>query len=62
MSRVQFTHTDQTEIRQIGSSILVAFSQRRELRQMIVAIKGETDQLVFDHFEDNPGVAEMKRA
>ncbi len=28
---------------------------------MIATIKSETDQLVFDHFEDNPGVAKMKR-
>ena len=58
--RVQFAHPDQAEIGQVRFAITIAFGQGGKLRQVIVAIEGEPDQTFIDHFEDDPGISEMK--
>ena len=58
--RMQFAHPDEAEVGQVRFAITIAFGQGSKLRQVIVAIEGEPDQTFFNHFEDDPGIAEMK--
>lgn len=58
---MQFAHPDEAEVGHVWFAITIAFGQGGKLRQVIIAIEGKPDQSFLDHFEDDPGIAEMKR-
>ncbi|MEO6971046.1 MAG: hypothetical protein ABI217_09155, partial [Chthoniobacterales bacterium] len=48
------------QVGQIRLAIPIAFCQSGQLRQMVVAVKGKSEQLLRDHFQDNRDAAEME--
>jgi hypothetical protein len=58
--RMQLAHPDEAEVGQVRFAIAIAFGQGSQLGQVVVAIEGEPDQIFFNHFEYDSGIAEVK--
>ena len=58
--RMQLAHPDKAEVGQVRFAIAIAFGQGGQLREVVVAIEGKPDEIFFDHFQDDPSIAEMK--
>ena len=56
----KFAHSDQAKIGEVRLAVTVALRQRRELRQMFVAIKCQADESVLKHCQYQPGILKMK--
>ena len=48
---MHFAHPDQAQVGEIRFAVGIAFCQSFKLRQMIVAIKGERHELLFDELQ-----------
>lgn len=60
MARMQFAHSDQTEIREVGLAIRIPRRESGELRQMIIAIELERDEAFLDHREHERDTLKME--
>ena len=56
----KLAHSDQAKIGEVGLAVTVALRQRRQLRQMIVAIKSQTDEPILKHCQYQCGILKME--
>ena len=61
MVRVQFAHSNQAQIREIGLSVGVPFSQRNQTGQVVVAIESHRDESIFHESQHDTRVLHVKR-
>lgn len=60
MIRVQFTHTDEAEIRQIGSPVGISMSQFGEFRPVAFHVESQANQPGIKHAENQGAVLQME--
>ena len=57
---IELTHSYQAEIGEVGLPFFVSLRECGQLRQMIVAVEGESEQTLKNHFEHEANAAEME--
>lgn len=60
MSGKQLAHAYKAKVGKIWRSVCVALGKLSEMQQMIICLKGELDETVFDHLQYQRGITEMK--
>jgi hypothetical protein len=59
--RVKFAHSNQANVRQVRMTIRIAFGERPQVRQMIVAVERRHHKAFMNHIQDRRHALQMER-